>query len=189
MSTPKKLNLSTQDERFVLEILKSGSIEQLEELKQLIPGFPHVVIDDPVESRWMGLAITQASMQSIDWLLGQKVDLSFKGLDGYGILHMLLECSRPEKYELLEKMIRHGAPVNQQGINDWTPAHMAAAWDDIEALQILIRYGADLTIRTRIDNYATPYEEAVELGKTKAAEYLRNPTAPSLNRLAKKHSK
>jgi len=35
-----------------------------------------------------------------------------------------------------------------------------------------VRYGADLTIRTEIDDYATPLEEARNLGKLEAVKYL-----------------
>ena len=42
---------------------------------------------------------------------------------------------------------------------------MAAARDDVEALRILAAHGADLTIRTDIDDYATPLEETRMLGK------------------------
>ena len=51
---------------------------------------------------------------------------------------------------------------------------MAAARDDVEALRILVRYGADLSIRTDIDDYATPLEEARNLGKVNAATYLES---------------
>jgi ankyrin repeat protein len=64
--------------------------------------------------------------------------------------------------------------VNRKGINDWTPAHMAAARDDVEALRLLVRYGADLTIRTDIDDYSTPLEEARSMGKLNAASYLES---------------
>jgi len=37
---------------------------------------------------------------------------------------------------------------------------MAAARNDVTALKIFVKYGADLSIRTDIDDYATPLEEA-----------------------------
>ena len=60
----------------------------------------------------------------------------------------------------MELLLRFGADVNLKGINDWTPAHMAAARNDVKALKILVKYGADLNIQTNIDDYATPLEEA-----------------------------
>ncbi|MEI4482531.1 MULTISPECIES: hypothetical protein [unclassified Phyllobacterium] len=58
------------------------------------------------------------------------------------------------------------------GSNDWKPAHKAANWEDIKALKILVDHGADLSIRTCIDDYATSLEEARLLGRTAAVRFL-----------------
>jgi hypothetical protein len=51
---------------------------------------------------------------------------------------------------------------------------MAAVRNDVEALKILHEAGADFTIRTVIDEYATPLEEAIALGNSaKAVAYLK----------------
>ena len=42
----------------------------------------------------------------------------------------------------------------------------------MEALKILVRHGADLSVKTDIDDYATPLEEARHLGRTNAVRYL-----------------
>jgi ankyrin repeat protein len=88
------------------------------------------------------------------------------------ILGVVANGSRADRHEVLEALLAAGAPGNAHGINDWTPAHMAAVREDIEALRILIKHGADLTIRTRIDDYATVLEEAQILERTKSVEYL-----------------
>jgi ankyrin repeat protein len=75
---------------------------------------------------------------------------------------------------VLERLLRAGAPVNLKGLNDWTPAHMAAARDDVEVLRLLVAHGADLTIRTTIDDYATPLEEVRTLGQHRAAAFLES---------------
>jgi ankyrin repeat protein len=84
----------------------------------------------------------------------------------------------PQLPKLLHHSLGHdlnaGASVNLKGINDWTPAHMAAARDDVKALRIFIRFGADLSIRTNIDEHATPLEEARNLGKRNAAKFLED---------------
>jgi hypothetical protein len=49
---------------------------------------------------------------------------------------------------------------------------MAAARDAVDVLEVLVAHGADLSIRTNIDDYATPLEEARILGKLKAAAFL-----------------
>lgn len=90
------------------------------------------------------------------------------------MVHSALERGQPDKYEVIELLLKHGAPINAHGINDWTPAHMAAVREDIEALKLLIRFGADLSIRTRIDECATPLEEARNLKKMRAVGFFEN---------------
>ena len=67
----------------------------------------------------------------------------------------------------MRALLRGGADVNQKGINDWTPLHHAGTQNDLEALKLFKEYGADFTIRTRIDEYATPYEEAISCNANK----------------------
>jgi ankyrin repeat protein len=109
-------------------------------------------------------------------MLEHGVDLKFRNDEGYTPLHSAIDRERSDRHEVLEMLLAAGAPVNLKGINDWTPAHMAAARDDVDALRLLVRYGADLTIRTDIDDYATPLEEARTLGKLAAAQYLESVT-------------
>ncbi len=102
------------------------------------------------------------------------VELDFLELDGYTPVHSVLERSRDDRLELLDLLLRAGAPVNRKGVNDWTPAHKAAASDDVAALRVLVEHGADLSIRTAIDDCATPLEEARILGKLAAVKYLES---------------
>ncbi len=85
----------------------------------------------------------------------------------------MIDSKRADRYELLELLLRAGAPVNLKGINEWTPAHLAAARDDVEALRLLVAHGADLSIRTDIDDFATPLEEARTLGCRKAVAFSK----------------
>ena len=62
--------------------------------------------------------------------------------------------------------------MNARGINQWTPAHLAAARNDVRALEILVRFGADLSILTEIDGFTTPLEDARFFGSADAVEYL-----------------
>jgi uncharacterized protein len=60
----------------------------------------------------------------------------------------IVESGTVDQLERLDDLIVAGAPLNLKGVNDWTPAHIAATRDDVEALRILVRHGADLSIRT-----------------------------------------
>jgi ankyrin repeat protein len=155
----------------VMASLATGMPEEWTRLANEVPGFP-AGVDEYVGHPWILNALGAGSVLCVEWMIGRKVDLDFCEPDGYTPLHAALERDPPDRYALLELLLRAGAPVNRKGINNWTPAHMAAAMDDVEALKILIRHGADLSIRTDIDDHATPLEEARNLGKLRAAEYL-----------------
>jgi ankyrin repeat protein len=154
-----------------IAVLRSASAEEFEALARELEGFPDG--DDPyLGSRWILHAIGAGSTEAVRWMVERGVELDFLGLDGYTPVHSVLERARVDRLELLELLLRAGAPVNRKGVNDWTPAHKAAASDDVAALRVLVAHGADLSIRTAIDDYATPLEEARNLGKLAAVKYL-----------------
>jgi ankyrin repeat protein len=165
----------SDDYSYYLDILANGSIEQLEELSELDDEFPGGK-DDLVFTYWIINAIAHGSKLSIKWMLNKGVNLNFLGDDGYTVLHSAIERLAEDKYDILELLLNKGAPINIQGINDWTPAHMAAAREDIRALELLVKYGADLSIKTRIDNFATPLEEAKLLKCQESVKYLESIT-------------
>ena len=156
-----------------IEILKSGDRARLEELALLVEGFPDGV-DSFIYRRWIINAIDVGAMSSIQWMLATGVDLSFRDEEGYTPLLAAIERRSDDRYEVLRLLLDAGAPINRKGINDWTPAHMAAARDDVEALRLLVAHGADLTIRTEIDDYATPLEEARHLRQYRAVAFLES---------------
>ena len=160
-----------RDYERVAHVLKSGNDDDLDALRDELEGFPHGV-DAFLGRRWITHAIHLGSQAAIRWMLSHGVDLAFRDEEGYTPLHSAMERRDVDRHEVIELLLRAGAAVNLKGVNDWTPAHMAAARDDVEALKLLVRHGADLTIRTDIDDYATPLEEARLLGKREAARYL-----------------
>jgi len=163
--------MNPSDYTLALDGLKSGDVARLEELAARLDGFPDGV-DSWLGRRWILHAIDVGATATIEWMLSRGVDLAFRDNEGYTAVLVAIESRRADRLNLLERLLSAGAPVNLKGINDWTPAHMAAARDDIEALQVLIAHGADLSIRTGIDDYATPLEEARHLGRLKAAAFL-----------------
>lgn len=155
----------------IMGVLGNGSRDDFEALSRENSSFPHGV-DDFIGRQWITNAIDCGSKLAIDWMLEQNVDLTFRNDEGYTVLHSAIDRDRDDRHDVLAALLVAGAPVNAHGINDWTPAHLAAAREDIEALRLLIKYGADLTIRTRIDDYATVLEEAEILGRTMSVEFL-----------------
>ena len=159
------------DFEYLTGALRGGDIEALEEAAAIMDDFPEGR-DDFTGCRWIINAIDLGSVASIRWMLDQGVDLAFRGDDGSTPLLSALERGGEDRYEVLSLLIAHGAPLDQRGSNDWTPLHSAAAREDLEALRLLVDAGANLQVRTRIDDYATPLEEARTLGRQRAVEFL-----------------
>lgn len=155
----------------MFEVLKSGSVVDLEAEALRDLTFPGGA-DGYAGRRWIINAIDCGSMLSIRWMLQKGVDLDFRDDEGYTPLHAAIERSADDRLEVLALLLQAGAPINLKGFNDWTPAHMAAAKDDVDALRMLVQHGADLSIRTEIDDYATPLEEARNLRKVNAVRFL-----------------
>ena len=141
------------------------------ELEQLIEDFPKGR-DSYLGRSWIRHAVDCGSIASIEWMLSKGVDLASDDNEGYTPLHSALERPESDRYAVVELLLKRGAPIDAHGINDWTPLHMAAVREDIKALELLLRFGADPTVRTRIDHYATPLEEARNLDKQKAVQFL-----------------
>jgi ankyrin repeat protein len=156
----------------IMGVLANGSRDDLDALSRNVDSFPHGV-DDFIHRHWIINAVDCGSKLAIEWMLDKRVDLTFRDEEGYTILHSAIDRESDDRHDVLEALLIAGAPVNARGINDWTPAHMAAAREDIEALRVLIKHGADLTERSTIDHYATVLEEAEILGRKKSVEFLR----------------
>lgn len=62
--------------------------------------------------------------------------------------------------------------MNEIGIHGYAPAHHAAVRNDVEALKILYEKGADFSLRTTVDDYATPLEEARPMTQWHANEAI-----------------
>ena len=158
---------------YLINLLKEGGIPMLEEAESIIDSFP-TGKDQLVGRNWIINAIDCGSIESVKWVLSRKIDLSFRDDEGSTPLLSAIDRDLPEKYEILQILIDHGAPINKKGFNDWSPLHLAAARNDVDALKVLIKNNADLYIRTEIDDYATPIEEAKSLNCNKAYEYLQS---------------
>lgn len=79
---------------------------------------------------------------------------------------------RPDVASIISLLIEFGSDVNQRGVNDYTPLHMAVAERNAAAVRILLDAGADPTLRTRIDEYETPREMAEHAGLTEIRDML-----------------
>ncbi|TAK61867.1 ankyrin repeat domain-containing protein [Methylobacter sp.] len=108
---------------------------------------------------------------------------------GFPPLIAALSCSqpqpgsprRPDVLEILKLLLIYKVDPNQRGINDYTPLHMAVSEYNLPALELLLQFGADPRLRTRIDDCETPREMAEEAGLYEFSKLLAEQEA----RLAK----
>ncbi len=135
-------------------------------------GFPNCEVPQ-IGARCLEYAIYHSPMRFVEVLVELGADPNYGDHGGYPSLIAALSTDRPDKYEVIEFLVSAGADIEQRGINDYTPLHYAAARNDPVAIELLVSAGADLTARTRIDDLATPLEEAELLGCDDAARHLR----------------
>jgi len=154
-----------------IENLRLGDLGRLESMCHSIVEFPFGK-DRFIQRDWVTNAIDCGSFNSVKWMIDKGVELKFQDKEGNTPLHSCIYRRLPEKYEILNLLIFAGADVNAYGINDYTPLHLATLKDDRKAIQILLSAGADASIRTRIDDFATAEEEARILGHHKTANFL-----------------
>jgi len=93
------------------------------------------------------------------------------------------ETRRTDIDDILRLLLSFGADPNQRGINDYTALHMAVAQRDPLAVEILLEGGADPELRTRIDEFETPFEMAEAAGLAMIAARLERKGKPLRQRL------
>lgn len=159
----------------VLEAYRSGDLALLRELLGDPAGFPNVRHAAPDQATVLEMAIYHGPIELIRSLLELGADPNYEDAAGFPSLIAVLSCGeRDDRYELVELLLGFGADIDQRGQNDYTPLHYAACLDDPRAIELLVQHGADLEARTHIDDYATPLEEAVILGRSAAVTALRH---------------
>jgi hypothetical protein len=125
-------------------------------------------------------AIYHSPLPFIRTLLEIGADPNPKDHAGFPPLIAALSCSRPrpgaaarqDVIEILELLLAFKADPNQRGTNDYTPLHMAVSERNLPAVELLLSFGADLHLRTRIDDCETPREMAEYAGLSRIAELL-----------------
>jgi uncharacterized protein len=118
-------------------------------------------------------AVYWSPVEFIERLIAAGSNPNFVADDGFPSLIAALSTSRKDKLEIVQLLIDSGADLGMRGLNDWTPLHYAASTGDTAAVRLLLAAGADPQLRTRIDNLATPLEEAEASGMADIASLLR----------------
>jgi ankyrin repeat protein len=152
---------------------KRGDLEALRTLLGDPHGFPNCADPSDAESI-LQYAIYHSPLCFVRTLLELGADPNYDDRSGFPSLIAALSCQdRPDMHALIELLLSFGASTAQRGHNDYTALHYAANLQDERAMAMLIAHGADLNARTRIDQYATPLEEAEILGRDRSIAFLK----------------
>ena len=119
--------MSYGDYESVMAVMKSGDPDRLEDMSKRVDSFP-AGIDPFLGRRWILNAIVDSPLSTIEWMLERGIDLAFRDEEGYTPLLAAIDSNRPDRVVGLDRRLAAGAPVDRMGINDWTPAHIAAAF-------------------------------------------------------------
>jgi uncharacterized protein len=153
---------------------KTGGRAALESVLGNPPDFPNCRMPDGlgVGAYPLDYAIYWSPLPFIIELIEAGAELNHPADDGFPSLMAALASDRINRLAVLSVLLENGADTGQRGINDWTPLHYAVVQRDLPAVEILLDYGADPKVRTRIDDCTTPYEDAVTTGFTEAAAVM-----------------
>ena len=146
----------------IMEPVMGGDIQALEKLSNSESSFPDGQ-DRWLGRHWLTNAIDCGTAIVVRWMLEKGASPIYLDDEGYTALHSAIEREGADKYAMMAALIEFGADVNAIGLNFWTPAHMAAVRNDVEALRILYRAGADFSLRAG-DRDETPLEESRRMG-------------------------
>ncbi len=113
-------------------------------------------------------AIAWSPIALIERLLDLGACVTPEVLDGFPPLISVLSGDRPDALAVLGLLLRRGADPNERGLADMTPLHMAVARRDLPAVDLLLAFGADPDLPTRIDDMTTPREDAATQGFAEA---------------------
>ena len=158
------------DPNAIHQAYQRGDLEVLKALLGDPPDFPNTRDPKPGGEIILEYAIYHSPLPFIRALLDLGADPNYQDHAGFPSLIATLTTDRSDKYEIIELLLSFG------GFNDYTPLHHAANAEDVTAIELLLRHGADATARTAIDDCATPLEEAENLGRARAVEALRRLT-------------
>ncbi len=122
-------------------------------------------------------AIYWSPLAFIETLLDRGANPNYPDRAGFSSLIAALSTDRPDRLELLRLLLSRGADIAQRGLNDWTPLHYAVSRDDVPAIELLLAHGADVDARTRIDDFATPLEDAERLNHKRVVDALKRSTS------------
>src|SRR4051812_616835 len=139
------------------------------------PAFPNV--RDECGQTLLDHAIYRGPLSLVRSLIELGADPNYADPGGFPSLFAACDRAAADRHEVMALLLAAGASVQQRGMNDYTALHHAACRNDGSAVELLLAHGADPEARTRIDDYATPLEEAERFGHRAGADAVRRHAA------------
>jgi ankyrin repeat protein len=165
--------MSSIDAIAIHEAYVNGDLDGLRFLLGDPPDFPNCRGPIGMGEIVLEYAIYHSPMTFIRTLLEMGADANYPDHAGFPSLIATLTTEREDRYDILRMLLSFGADIQQYGHNGYTPLHWAAAADDSEVVEFLLKEGADPTARTLVDDYNTPEDEAQLLGCENSLKALR----------------
>lgn len=155
------------------EAYKTGDLKALRAALGNPPDFPNCCGPRGFGENCLEYAIYHSPLSFIRTLLELGAEPNYEDDAGFPSIIAALSSQRPDRCQIIDLLLSFGADIQRRGINDYTPLHYAANSEDIQAIELLLSYGANPSAITNIDHYATPLEEAEYLGRLKAIQALK----------------
>lgn len=150
-----------------------GDLDALRHELEPLGDFPNAVPDLSIGSLLV-YAIYHGPMTLVEGLLDAGADPNASDGDGFPpLVAALSPAERDDVADVLGLLLDRGADIEQRGINDYTPLHLAAETGRIDLVDLLLERGADPDAFTRIDDMEVPLEIAEARGHRAVAERLR----------------
>ena len=154
------------------EAFVNGDLGSIKYLLDDPPDFPNCRGQQGMGEIILEYAIYHSPLGFIRTLLDLGADPNYGDHAGFPSIIAALSTDRADRLDIIELLLSHGADIQQYGHNGYTPLHYAAAGDDVRAIELLLKNGADPAAKTLVDDYYTPLQEAELLNCQQAVKAL-----------------
>jgi ankyrin repeat protein len=150
-----------------------GDVDQLREDVLTTPWYrTPLKLDDSLLVR----AVESCDVAAVKVLIELGESPALPTSDGFPALHIAVDEAydkdeSPDALELVGTLLQHGADPNVHG-NDGTSLHRAAGGGLVAVVDVLLRHGADIEARTRVDGELTPLMHAALMNQPNMVRHL-----------------